>query len=389
MAIISANRFSKMNGNYVIAANESYGVGDIGRILIENDRNDMAIFNAALKSDMYELQCRTEGTLLESEIQSLSENAIQDFFKSIIEKLKKFWAKAKGVFKKAYAMITAYVVRNGKAFVAANKKAIANLKDSTQLKGEVWVTKDSIDKVSGDFGKVDVDYAKRVAMQNKDSSASEIAKACLKEFFPNYDGDTNLYKWLKEACFEKKSGATLADCGGRNSLVAMLENGMKPIKEMKKQEREMEKAIKTSLKELETAARNAAKNTKDDETAKDAHTKEANAYKAASTGVTNAMSATMRATIRLYKFQLSNARIALAKAIGVQATTESTLLESMMLEAAEDLEDVEDEVDSADLGDSGASDVLTPEEAEAAAEILEKAADELCDGECEHEGEDD
>ena len=389
MAIISANRFSKMNGNYVIAANESYGVGDIGRILIENDRNDMAIFNAALKSDMYELQCRTEGTLLESEIQSLSENAIQDFFKSIIEKLKKFWAKAKGVFKKAYAMITAYVVRNGKAFVAANKKAIANLKDSTQLKGEVWILKNDEDlaKYASNFGKLDIESAKKIA--DRDATANEISKACLKVFFPSYDGDTNLYKWLKDTCFEKKSGATLGECGGRNQLVAMLENGMKPIKELKKQEKEMEKSIKDSLKELETAARNAAKNTKDDDAAKEAHTKDANYYKAASTGITSAMSATMRATIRLYKFMLSNARIALAKAIGVQATTESTLLESMMLEAAEDLEDVEDEVDSADLGDSGASDVLTPEEAEAAAEILEKAADEMCDGECEHEGEDD
>lgn len=387
MAIISANRFSKMNGNYVIAANESYGVGDIGRILIENDRNDMAIFNAALKSDMYELQCRTEGTLLESEIQSLSENAIQDFFKSIIEKLKKFWAKAKGVFKKAYAMITAYVVRNGKAFVAANKKAIANLKDSTQLKGEVWVLKKEVADV-GTYDKLDLDTIKKLA--STDDSASEMTKKCLKHIYGSeYDGDTNLYKWLKETCFEKKSGATLGECGGRNSLVAMLENGMKPIKEMKKQEREMEKSIKTSLKELETAARNAAKNTKDDEAAKDAHTKEANMYKNAATGSTNAMSASMRATIRMHKFKLSNARIALAKAIGVQATTESTLLESMMLEAAEDLEDVEDEVDSADLGDGGASEVLTPEEAEAAAEILEKAADELCDGECGDEGEDD
>lgn len=388
MAIISANRFSKMNGNYVIAANESYGVGDIGRILIENDRNDMAIFNAALKSDMYELQCRTEGTLLESEIQSLSENAIQDFFKSIIEKLKKFWAKAKGVFKKAYAMITAYVVRNGKAFIAANKKAIANLKDSTQLKGEVWVLKSNADTVAADFSKIDIETAKK-SVDNMDASASEITKSCLKLMFPAYDGDTNLYKWLKEDAFEKKSGATLGECGGRNTLVAMLENGMKPIKELKKQEREMEKSIKESLKELETAARNAAKNTKDDEAAKDAHTKQANYYKAASTGITNAMSSAMRAAIRLHKFQLSNARIALAKAIGVQATTESTLLESMMLEAAEDLEDVEDEVDSADLGDGGASEVLTPEEAEAAAEILEKAADDLCDGECGGEGEDD
>ena len=115
--IISANRMSTMNGNIVIAANESYGVDDMGRILIENEMNDMAIFNAMLKSDMHELQARNEGTLLESEIRSLNESSIRDTFNAIIAKLKKFWAKIKGFFQKAYSMVTAYCVRNGKAFI--------------------------------------------------------------------------------------------------------------------------------------------------------------------------------------------------------------------------------------------------------------------------------
>lgn len=366
MAIISANRYSKLNGTFVVAANESYGVGDIGRILIENDRNDMAIFNAALKSDMYELKCRTEGTLLESELQSLSENAIQDFFKSIIEKLKKFWAKMKGVFKKAYAMVTAYVVRNGKAFVAANKKELANVPDSIQIKGKVFVPskKGAIEKLAFDRADLEAVVYYDGLESSKDFTDAALKVIHGKDYNPDHEG--GLYKWMRDEWFTEKTDATLAECGGKSALMSNLMNGTKEIKDLKKSEKDMEKAIKKSIKIVEDAARQAAKKAEKDENTDKANEwdKRASKYKNGSTGVTNAMSMTMRAMMRLVKFRLSQYRIILAKAIGKNVTVESTLLESMILEAAEDVMD--DDVD-----------VLSPEEAEVAAEILAKAAEEL------------
>lgn len=358
--IISANRSSTMNGNYIIAANESYGIDDMGRILIENEMNDMAIFNAILKSDMHEIRAQQEGTLLESEIQALSENAVQDMFKAIIAKLKKFWAKMKGVFKKAYAMVSAYVVRNGKAFVAANKKAIANLSDTSVVKGEIFAPKNGLYKGDAVVGKLNIDTFVKV-----DGGAAEMAKAGLKACYGEFEG--SLYDHLKKENFEKKTDPTLAQCGGKMALVTVLENGMATIKALQKTEKEAEKALKDSIKKLEAEAKSAAKKAEGE--AKEAAQKDVTKYRNASTALTNCMSSVSRAQIRLAKFQLAQARIALARAIAGEVKMESALLESMILEAEEEIEDA-------------ISDDATPIENEApetAEEILELVADALKD----------
>lgn len=367
MAIISANRLSKLNGNYVFAANESYGVEDIGRIMMENEMNDMAIFNAALKSDMYELQCRTEGTLLESELQSLSENAVQDFFKSIIEKLKKFWEKMKGLFKKAYAMISAYVVRNGKAFIAANRKELSKLTGSEKIPGKVYCVegKPRIEQVAN-FKAISPDDAKN-KVNGMGESSNEITKYCIGRILNDDNiGDKKVLDYLKDKCFKPVENGTLSQCGGAATLMADLENGIEELKTVKKTEKDAEKTIKDAIKKLENEARNAAKDLEG--TAKDEKTKEANYYKIACTGMTNALSTTIRAVIRLVRFRLAQERIILAKAIGSRNTkTEATLFESMLLEAAEDIETMEDDV----------AEEESPEVAEAIETVLDAVEDAL------------
>lgn len=347
--IISANRMSTMNGNFVIAANESYGVEDIGRILMENEMNDMAIFNAALKSDMYELKCRHEGTLLESELQALSEGSVKDFFNSIIEKLKKFWAKMKGAFKKAYAMVTAYCVRNGKAFLTANKKAIAELKDDTKV-SKVWVAKGNVGVESlAEFNFTVEDIVNKVKGNTELESTKDftdlVMSMALSKINYTQDGvsDEGLFKFMKKALFEEKAEATVRECGGKANLMKDLQQGTKPIMELKKAEKKMEKSIKESIKKLQNEAKNAiSKLEKDDHDGKSAEEKKIAMYKHASTGLTNGMASIMRSCIRLVKFRLAQDRIILAKAIGVQAHVESTLMESMILAIKEEAEDMED-----------------------------------------------
>lgn len=371
MAIISANRLSKLNGNYVIAANENYGVDDMGRILIENEMNDMAIFNAILKTDMYEMKQRNEGTMLESELRSLSENAIQNVFRSIIEKLKKFWAKMKGWFKKAYAMITAYCVRNGKAFLAANKKALSEINDKTKIKGDVYVSTPGFEKsidLKAITGKDIVDIFK--ASTSADDNRSDMTKAFMKwmPYMDGYDGEKSVKNYLKDKLFVKKTDPTLGECGGKTTLMADLESGTKPLKKMKETERALEKEVKTLIKECETKARNAAKDLEGAE--KDAKEKEVEYYRVGSTAVTNAMGTYTRAMISMVKHRLAQERIILSKAI-VASVGESTLLASMIIEAAEDMEELED----------SDAENLTPDEEEAVKDILD-ALDVECDGEC-------
>lgn len=378
MAIISANRLSKLNGNYVIAANESYGVEDMGRILIENEMNDMAIFNAALKSDLYGIKCRTEGTLLESELQSLSENAVQDLFKSIIAKLKKFWAKMKGLFQKAYAMVTAYCLRNGKAFIAANKKALAGLSDSTSIKGEVYVASKVFEK-DVNFGSAQ-SIVDKFKTTSQDDNKSDITKTMLKSmtYMEGYDGEKSVSEYMKDTLFTKKTNPTLQECGGKSALMADLENGTKAVKKLKETERALDKEIKAMIKKCETEARSAAKDAEGDE--KDAQQKKADWYRTGSSAITNAMSTYIRSMIKMVKFRLSQDRVILAKAIGASVKMESTLLESMILQAVEEASEMEDSAED-----------LTPEEEEIVDAIVTSVEEKLDDGECDGgcEGDDD
>lgn len=368
MAIISANRYSKMNGNFIIAANESYGVEDMGRILIENERNDQAIFTAAMMNDMHEIKCRTEGTLLESELQALSESSVKQFFDKIIEKLKKFWAKIKGFFKRAYAMITAYVVRNGKAFVTANQKELNKIGKNAEFKGKVYVPKSGdIDKdaVKINFEVFHVDAATLTKGMNADSSGPDMTKALLQSATnSSYDGD-NFFKWVKEQNFEEADGSNLGKFGGKDKLTALLTNGMSAVKKLKEDERKVEKELQKSIKKLQDEQKKLADNNEDKEAAKEASNK-AEFYRVASTAVTNAMSTSISASVKLQKFKLTQARVALARAIAKNNVVESALLESQIREIYEDASEMED------CGEP------TPEETEAAEKLL-AAAQELID----------
>ena len=344
--IISANRMSTMNGNFVIAANESYGVDDMGRILIENEMNDMAIFNAMLKSDMHELQARNEGTLLESEIRSLNESSIRDTFNAIIAKLKKFWAKMKGFFQKAYSMVTAYCVRNGKAFIAANRKALSELSDDTVVKGKNFAA----GRFENDVAPKTVEgLAALVKYAGESVTSSDMTKTVLQDYLgKGYSGDEKPYEFMKKNYFKELTDATLKEYGGKAALQADLENGISSVKALKKAERELEKQVKNHIKDLQKKANDAAKDLEGAD--KDAKSKEAEHYRVASTAVTNAMSSYTKALVKAVKFRLAQDRIVLAKAIGKQAHVEATLLESMILEAEGDVETLgDDTVDPADV----------------------------------------
>nr|DAE08637.1 MAG TPA: hypothetical protein [Myoviridae sp. ctwwN25] len=378
MAIISANRFSKMNGNFIIAANESYGVEDMGRILVENERNDQAIFTAALMSDMHEIKCRTEGTLLESELQSLSESSVKEFFNSIIEKLKKFWAKIKGFFKRAYAMITAYVVRNGKAFIAANRKELDKLANDAPIKGEFYVPAGgNAEKLpySANYEKITKDMIDPEGEYNEGSS--EINKRMLIVAVNGFDGEGNVYKYLKEKNFSKKSNGSLADWGGKSKVMAIIENGMTPVKNLRHEEREAEKAIKSAIKALESQAKSDKNNTEKSNEEHEAAGKKLNYYRAATSGMTSAMSTCVSATIKMQKFMLAQARIALAKAIAKNNVTESTLLESEIRQIIEDASEMEDSTPAP--GEDPEVDAAAEKVVDAVEELIDSAAENAAD----------
>jgi len=117
MSIYSNNR-TGVATTATLVANESYKSNDIGRILYESAVNDMAFFEAVIASDFNEIKGLREGTLLEAEVAALNEASAKEFFKGMAERVKKFWAKIKGAIKAAVNKLAAYVLKDGKAFVA-------------------------------------------------------------------------------------------------------------------------------------------------------------------------------------------------------------------------------------------------------------------------------
>lgn len=116
MSIYSANRFGCMS-TAAIAANKSYTFNDCGRIIYESQINDMALFESILACDFKEIQGLNEGTILESEIKALNKESLKALGEKIANRLKEFWAKIKGVFNSAIQWVSAYILKDGSAFV--------------------------------------------------------------------------------------------------------------------------------------------------------------------------------------------------------------------------------------------------------------------------------
>ena len=116
MSIYSANRSGCMSTAAVVA-NESYAFNDCGRIIYESQINDMTLFESILACDFKEVHGLNEGTILESEVKALNKESLKALGEKIVNRLKEFWAKIKGVFKSAIQWVSAYVVKDGSAFV--------------------------------------------------------------------------------------------------------------------------------------------------------------------------------------------------------------------------------------------------------------------------------
>ena len=368
--IISANRLSSVNGRVSIGINENYGSEDLGRIMLEDAKNDMAIFNAALMQDMHEIKARQEGTLLESEIQAISEGAIKDFCKKIVEKLKAFWAKMKAWFKTAIANISAYIVRDGQAFVKMHLKDIGTLKPDDEC-GDRWVLKGDlkfeVPKNINDYNKLEID-----------SSATDFKNWVLKSICKEYSDGDNFYDAMKKERFDEVKGATVAKMGGTTRMTETLRNGKTNISGIKTLEKQEEKVIRDLIRESEKVAKDnlSAEEKKENKDADKVNelNKKVTMLSNAASGVTAGLATAGKVYIKLVKFDMAQCRKALATAIGrsARAKTEATLLESLLLEADEEIEQLSDNEYASDL---------TPAEEKAVEDLVDAIEEKIEDAE--------
>ena len=396
--IISGNRSTKLNGDIVFAVAEGYGSNDIGRIMYENEINEMNLFNAIIKNDFAEIKARTEGTLLESELQAMQEASISGVFASIRLMLQKFWEKIKAVFHRAYANLAAYSVKYGKQFVAKNSKEINLLDDKLQLKGEGY----RVFKGGASLGSVivgnkapDIDamYDTAKSLSREEGMTADIfayvyTNAYMEMSYEDYK-KKGFYNVAVEKYFPKAQNPYLGSFHerGAKGMAAELSNAQNLIKYLKMLEYKLEASVKASMKDLikeEKAAKKAAE-TKEE---KAEHADNVKIYKVASTGMTNAISGITRGQIKFIQLVVKNYRKALAEALAItkkaekDAKKEDAKNESADLYIESVLLEAEAEVEIGTSDDANAE--LTPEQEEVVDAIID-AAEALKDAEPEKE----
>lgn len=374
MAIISANRYGRLNGSVIFATNESYGMDDIGHILQEEEMNEMNLFNAIIMSDMHETQAKLEGTMLESEIKAFQEASAKNFFKGLAAKLKVFWEKIKGVFKKAYANIAAFGVKYGTVWYKANKKEIEKLNKSMTVPGTYYHKKKDIK----DLINQQPDVNTLISKGSDETTAAQFNDifmgVCLGEETVASKEKGGLYDCMKTAIFDEIKDGTLEQLGGE-ALVTDITGASKLIKDLQGIENKLQASVKDSIRQLEQAADGEAKLAP-------------SAYTNAVSGSTTAISMIVRNAIKIAKLQMVQARKILTAAIHTNkkksATTKTesamydSLLESLLMEAEEDVASMSDET----------SEDLTAEQEELVDAIID-AAEALKDCEGSEEPEDD
>lgn len=338
MPIFSGNRTG--NGGYRVAANESYGDHDFGKVLYECAINDKRVFDSVMVREFKEIDARRNGTMLESEMRSFREFSVKEAWNSLKEKMKKLWEKIKGIFKKVTAKLAYFFVRSGKAYAKLNRKLInADVKACEIPKYRKHSAKWDTVTTSA----VETGIGKEFNMQSfigRYASGVDDHKAIMKSYYDKVSTDIdpdNVRESFFDVVFEKE--VTDVKFGTLNvSVAALLEtvaNGKKPIADLKKASKSADKALKKILKELDKAAKKAdsAKEGEEEHGKGDIYRGASKHCSAAQTFVSTICSAQIAAI----KFDIKQSRAVISKLAAYTPDNESALYEmSCWYEAAEE-----------------------------------------------------
>lgn len=343
---------NSVTATYGVSANESYSYDDMGRILVESAQNDMILFNAVMANDFREQAALQEGTMVGSELQAFREFSVREAWEGLKKKLKKLWEKIKGVFRQVYAKLGVWFVRNGKAFAAMNRKILANKSDLGDCKLPVVLikqgsfAKDPATAVNGLTKKAETMLKTIESGEKKTKTAEDVCSELLQESIKVKGEEitsSNYSKVFKKWAFAERKNVKYSEVqsaiGGYDRLFDDITGKGDSIKELKKNEKEIDRSLKDMIKTLDDKARdaNSEKSGSGD--------KYSNASKVCS-GYEKAITICTRSTIAAIKSQVANARQIVGKLVAYsprKSTSEAAIYEeAAWLEGADDFASMED-----------------------------------------------
>lgn len=114
MGFFSFNEHSNLASNFEFPVLEGYSDGSAaGLAIVEGYQNDLALFTAAVETDLQEMAALREG----GDIVALQEASIAGAWQAIKEFFKKLGAKIKAIFAAFMAKIESYLTRDVKSYV--------------------------------------------------------------------------------------------------------------------------------------------------------------------------------------------------------------------------------------------------------------------------------
>jgi len=255
MSVYSNNRTQL--GNYSgeeVVANESYThQTGLLEMMIDNTKNDQAIFEAIIANDFSQA---TPGAAVEESAQLVQEAG--NIIDSIKEFIMKCWEKIKGIFKSFLVKFSNVVMRDSKEFVKKYQKDVVG-KDYSKMKFK-WRTFHS-DKLAGadaiggittaassklgDIKKVDNLDAIITKLDNGDELNEYLQKAA-----PSTTKE-DFYKDYEKVVFEDEEEVTGLSDGVLRTITSYLTNEGEVTKGINKLQTETDTMFKAALKAID------------------------------------------------------------------------------------------------------------------------------------------
>lgn len=262
MSIYSANRTGSVVAE-TARCNEGYTAADLGRIMYESQVNDMAIFESIVLTDLAEAKGIAEGTLLLSEAEEANKKTAKEIIETLKKKIIGFWEKIKGAFKAAITKISAYLLRDNKAFIADFKARYAK-KTEKGAAGEVEIVYYDVNTYKTTIPTADTITDAIKASKDADNvKSAEVVNKALGECLGAEVEGTKDYK---KKVIEKYGQKMTVNDNNHKKLLDILENAkdtIKSLKELEKQTSDSVNSVINALKKAEQLLQREADN-KDD-----------------------------------------------------------------------------------------------------------------------------
>lgn len=251
MSIYSANRTGSVVAE-TARCNEGYTAADLGRIMYESQVNDMAIFESIVLTDLAEAKGIAEGTLLLSEAEEANKKTAKEIIETLKKKIIRFWEKIKGAFKAAITKISAYLLRNNKAFIADfEARYAAKIKKGDKF-GSVEVTKFDVEIYKKRIPTAD--EITEAIKANKDVDNVKSAEVVNRALGECLDGaEVTSPKDFKSKVIEKYGNKFTVDKNNYRVMVNLLNDAKSVVKSLK----ELESSTKDSVNSVINALKKA------------------------------------------------------------------------------------------------------------------------------------